>query len=149
MMFFQYKMDIVKYFCIWNYMYSWYFIFLLSILLFFSLFLFFIFSYHLYCSCYHSKDIHGKNDDWSIYKNVSIIDTDLKIILLDYQNNYARNLRMMGNAMKNFDLLNYFNSLTKLFSNLYVARFLVQQNHSSCFIFCIISYICYSVRVNR
>jgi len=50
-------------------------------------------------------------------------DTDLKIILLDYQNNFFETLKIMNNAAKNFDiptiglgvLYNYFDySSTKL-----------------------------------
>jgi len=53
-----------------------------------------------------------------------MLDTDQKIILLDYQNNFIRNiLKIMSNAAKNFDILatnlsvlhNYFDSSTKLF----------------------------------
>jgi len=50
--------------------------------------------------------------------------TDLKIILLDYQNNYVR-ISSMNNAARNVlainlsVLYNYFNDLTKLF-NLYL-----------------------------
>jgi len=37
----------------------------------------------------------------SIYK----FSTDLKTILLDYQNNYVGNSNMMSNVAKNFDIL--------------------------------------------
>jgi len=50
-----------------------------------------------------------------------VLDTDLKIILLDQQNNFAGILKIMSNAAKNFDILatslsvhNYFDNLTKL-----------------------------------
>jgi len=51
---------------------------------------------------------------------------------LIYQNIYVRNLSMMSNIVKYFDILlislsvlgNYFDSTTKLFSDLYVAKFL-------------------------
>jgi len=50
--------------------------------------------------------------------------------LLDYQNNYVGNLNMMNNAAKSFDILatsssilHNFDSLTKLFSDLYLAKF--------------------------
>jgi len=44
----------------------------------------------------------------------------------------------MSNVAKNFDILvnslnvlyNYFDNLTKLFSDLYLTKFLDQQNHS-------------------
>jgi len=56
----------------------------------------------------------------------------MKIILLDHQNNHAGNSNVTSNAVKNFNILaisisvlhNYFNSLTKLFLNLYLAKFL-------------------------
>jgi len=52
----------------------------------------------------------------------------MKIILLDHQNNYTGNSRMMSNAAKNFDILatslnNYFDSLIKIFSDLYLVKF--------------------------
>jgi len=40
-----------------------------------------------------------------IFKNLIIIDTYLKIILLDCQNNYVGNSSMMSNIAKNFDIL--------------------------------------------
>jgi len=51
-----------------------------------------------------------------------LLDTDLKTILLDHQNNFVRTLKIMTNAVKNFDILasslsilhNYFNRSTKL-----------------------------------
>jgi len=51
-----------------------------------------------------------------------LLDTDLKIILLDYQNNFVGILKIMNNAARNFDILatnlnvlyNYFDSSTKL-----------------------------------
>jgi len=59
-----------------------------------------------------------------------LLDTDLKIILLDHQNNFVGTLKIMNNAANNFDILatnlsilhNYF-SPTKLFSDLYPAKF--------------------------
>jgi len=55
----------------------------------------------------------------------------LKIILLDHQNNFVGTLKIMSIAAKNFILTtslsvlhNYFDSSTKLFSNLYLAKFL-------------------------
>jgi len=60
--------------------------------------------------------------------------------LLDHQKNYVGNSSMINNVAKNFDILtislswsyiiiliilhNYFDSLTKLFSDLYRAKFL-------------------------
>jgi len=51
-----------------------------------------------------------------------LLDTDLKIILLDHQNNFVGTLKIMSNAAKSFDILtslnilhNYFDSSTKLF----------------------------------
>jgi len=51
-----------------------------------------------------------------------LLDTDLKIILLDYQNNFVKILKVMSNVAQNFDipaanfsvLHNYFDSATKL-----------------------------------
>jgi len=51
-----------------------------------------------------------------------LLDTDLKIILLDHQNNFVGILKIMSDAAKNFDILttslnilhNYFDSSTKL-----------------------------------
>jgi len=41
-----------------------------------------------------------------LLKNLSTdLDTDMKIILLDHQNNYIGNSRMMSDAAKNFDIL--------------------------------------------
>jgi len=60
-------------------------------------------------------------------------DIELKIILLNYQNYYIRHSNTMSNAAENFDILvinlnvlyNYiFDDLTKLFSDLYLAKFL-------------------------
>jgi len=34
-----------------------------------------------------------------------LLDTDLKMILLDHQNNFVRTLKIMSNAAKNFDFL--------------------------------------------
>jgi len=51
-----------------------------------------------------------------------LLNTDLKIILLDHQNNFIGTFKIMSNAAKNFDslvaslsfLYNYFDSSTKL-----------------------------------
>jgi len=63
---------------------------------------------------------HGKNDFAEGSK--VLLDTDLKIILLDHQNNFVEILKIMSNAAKNFDILatslsvlhNYFTNSTKL-----------------------------------
>jgi len=60
------------------------------------------------------------------------LDTDSKIILLNCQNYYVGCSSIMSNATQNFDipaislsvLHNYFNRLTKLFSYLYLPKFL-------------------------
>jgi len=67
--------------------------------------------------------LHGKNDFAEGSK--ILLDTDLKIILLDHQNNFVETLKIMSNVAKNFDILanslsflrNYFDSSTK-FSDL-------------------------------
>jgi len=64
--------------------------------------------------------IHGKNDFAEGFK--ILLDTDLKIILLNHQNNFVEILKIMNNAAKSFDSLaislsvlhNYFNNSTKL-----------------------------------
>jgi len=51
-----------------------------------------------------------------------LLDIDLKIILLDHQNNFVRILKIMNNIAKSFDILaislsvlhNYFDNSTKL-----------------------------------
>jgi len=51
-----------------------------------------------------------------------LLDTDLKIILLDHQNDFVETLKTINNTVKNFDILatslsvlrNYFDSSTKL-----------------------------------
>jgi len=53
-----------------------------------------------------------------------LLDTDLKIILLDYQNNFVETFKKKNNAETNFDILvtslsvlhNYFDNSTKLLS---------------------------------
>jgi len=59
------------------------------------------------------------------------VDTDLKIILLDYQNNYVGNLSNKQYCKKvltfqaNFSVLHkYFDNPIKLFTDLYLAKFL-------------------------
>jgi len=64
---------------------------------------------------------HGKNDFAEGSK--ILLDIDLKIILLDHQNNFVGILKITSNAAKKFDILatslsvlrNYFDSSTKLF----------------------------------
>jgi len=59
---------------------------------------------------------------------------------LDYQNNYVENSRMMSNTLNNFDILaiilnvlyNYFDNSIKLFSDLYLAKFLDFLTKSFC-----------------
>jgi len=61
---------------------------------------------------------HRKND---FEESKILLDIDLKIILLDYQNNFVKTLKIMSNIAKNFDILatslnvlhNYFDSSTK------------------------------------
>jgi len=72
----------------------------------------------------------GKND--FVDGSKILLDIDLKIILLDHQNNFVGTLKIMSNAVKNFDVLasssvsvlhNYFHSSTT-FSDLYPAQIL-------------------------
>jgi len=49
------------------------------------------------------------------------VDTDLKIILLDHQNNFVGTLKIMSNVAKNFDNLGAF----------YIIILIVQQNFFS------------------
>jgi len=72
-----------------------------------------------------------KNDFAEQFK--ILLDTDMKIILLDHQNTFVGTLKITSNAAKNFDILatglsvlhNYFDSSTKLlFLNLYSAKIL-------------------------
>jgi len=87
---------------------------------------------------------HGKND-FSDGSKI-LLDTDLKIILLDHQNNFVGILKIMINAAKNLDILatslnvlyNYFDSSTKYFSDLYPTKILdfrqiILSMHVSCF----------------
>jgi len=67
-----------------------------------------------------SSIIHEKND--FAERSKILLDTDLKIILLNLQNNLVGTLKLMSNIAKNFAILatslsvlhNYFDSLTKL-----------------------------------
>jgi len=64
--------------------------------------------------------VHGKNN--FVEGSKILLDIDLKIILLDYQNNFGI-IKIMSNIEKNFNSLatslsalhNYFHSSTKLF----------------------------------
>jgi len=47
--------------------------------------------------------IYEKDDFTEHLKNYLV--TDLKIILLDHENNYVKNSRIMNNAAKNFDIV--------------------------------------------
>jgi len=72
----------------------------------------------IFCICKHEKI------DFVLKYIKILLNIDLKIILLDCQN--VRCLDIMSNAAKNFDILatslnvlhNYFDSPTKLFSDL-------------------------------
>jgi len=45
------------------------------------------------------------------------LDTDLKMILLDHQNNFVKTLKIMSNAAKNFDFLATLSVLRNYFDN--------------------------------
>jgi len=47
--------------------------------------------------------LHGKNN--FAERSKILLDTDLKMILSDHQNNFVRILKIMSNAAKNFDIL--------------------------------------------
>jgi len=74
------------------------------------------------------RGIHGKNDFAEGFKILQ--DTDLKIMLLNHQNNFVGTLKIKSNA-KNFVILatslsvlhNYFDSSTEFF-DLYSAKIL-------------------------
>jgi len=57
--------------------------------------------------------LHRKNDFDE--RSKILLDTDLKIILLDHQNNFVGTLKIMSNAAKNFDFTNWFEHFTQLF----------------------------------
>jgi len=65
--------------------------------------------------------VHGKNDFAEGSK--ILLDTNLKIILLNYQNNFVGILKIMSKAAKNFDILaialsvlhNYLHNSTKFY----------------------------------
>jgi len=48
--------------------------------------------------------IHEKKKDFAEGSKI-LLDIDLKIVLLDYQNNFVRTLKIMSNAAKSFDIL--------------------------------------------
>jgi len=48
---------------------------------------------------------HFAYTERTILLNLKLLDTDLKIILLDYQNNFVRILIIMSDAAKNFYIL--------------------------------------------
>jgi len=52
---------------------------------------------------YELLSLHEKNDFAERFKMLP--DTNLKMILLGYQNNFIETLRIMSNATKNFDIL--------------------------------------------
>jgi len=54
-----------------------------------------------------------------------LLDTNLKIILLDHQNNFVETLKIMSNAAKNFDL----SSLILIWA--FYIIILIQQNYFS------------------
>jgi len=62
-----------------------------------------------------------------------LLDTDLKIIVLDYQNNFVGTLKIMSNAAKNvvilsarLSVLHYFDSSTNYFFYLYPTKILAK-----------------------
>jgi len=52
---------------------------------------------------YNNNNISGKND--FAERSKILLDTYLKIILLDHQSNFLGILKIMSNATKNFDIL--------------------------------------------
>jgi len=66
----------------------------------------------------------GKNDFVEISKNLGL-DTNLKIVLLDYQNYYVGCSSSVKHSSNRLSILhNYFNSLMKLSSDLYLIKIL-------------------------
>jgi len=61
--------------------------------------------------------VRGKNDFAEGSK--ILLNTDLKIILLNYQNNFVGTLKIMSNAAKNFDIA------------FYIIILIIQQNYFS------------------
>jgi len=55
------------------------------------------------CAIFLYKLYYGKNDFVEGFK--ILLDTDLKIILSNYQNNFIGTLKIISNAAKNFDIL--------------------------------------------
>jgi len=83
-----------------------------------------------------NKILYGKKN--FAERSKILLDTNLKIILLDPQNNFVRTLKIMSNAAKNFNILatglNVLHILIvqqNYFSDLYPAKILVQQNYFS------------------
>jgi len=68
------------------------------------------------------KDIFRRSPNGYTERTI-LLDTDLKIILLDRQNSFVETLKIISDAAKNFNTLatalsvlhNYFDSSTKLF----------------------------------
>jgi len=71
--------------------------------------------YSLFYLRYAAIVIYGKNDSVVVFKNL-----DLKIILLDYQNNYVEKSSIMNKTAKNFDILA---------TSLNLIILIVQQNY--------------------
>jgi len=67
-----------------------------------------------------------------LLRYLKILDTGLKITLLNYQNNYIGSSSTTSKTAKSFDILvtnlsvlyNYCNSSTRLFADLYLAKHL-------------------------
>jgi len=55
-------------------------------------------SYAYTCAFIHEKNYFGE-------RSKILLDTDLKIILSDYQNNFVETLKIMNNTAKKFDTL--------------------------------------------
>jgi len=80
----------------------------------------------MYINYIIETSIHRKNEFAEISKNLIRYRSENNFVRP--QNNCVRNLNMMSNAAKNFDILSVWASymiiLTKLFSDLYLAKFL-------------------------
>jgi len=68
---------------------------------------------------------HFAYTERTILLNLKLLDTDLKIILLDYKNNFVGNLKNNERCCKKFlyfsnQFEHYFDNLTKLFSFLLI-----------------------------
>jgi len=77
-----------------------------------------MFNISTYIVCmYIQQNCTEKNDFAEVSKN---LDTDLKIILLDCQNNVGRSSNVAKRLFSNqLERPNYFDGLTKLFSDLF------------------------------